>query len=379
MLIAINTRLLISGKLEGLGRFTHETLRRITQSHPEHRFLFIFDRPFCQDFIYGSNVIPVVAFPPARHPLLWYLFFDWGIPRVLRKYKPDLFLSPDGWLSLRTEIPQIAVIHDLNFLHNPQWVEPLSRCYYRHFFFRFIRKAAQLVTVSEFTRSDISSRFSIPKENIELACNGCSSGFVPLTEQQKQETRTVYSNSEDYYLVLGLVHPRKNLVRVIQAFSVFKQISGANVKLLVVGSLRYMTREVQKVLKESQFVNDIVFTGRMNDLELQRIMASTIGLVYASLFEGFGIPILEAMHCEVPVIASNTSSMPEVGGEAVLYVDPYSVNSIAAGMNQLFCNNELRKELIDKSRNQRERFNWEKSAEALWYAIEQASKKIPAL
>ncbi len=378
MLIAVNTRLLISGKLEGLGRFAHETLKRIAQNHPEHQFLFIFDRPYSEEFVYEKNVIPIVAFPPARHPLLWYLFFEWGIPRIIRKYKPDLFLSPDGWLSLRTEVPQIAVVHDLNFLHNPQWVEPVSRQYYRYFFPRFIRKATQLLTVSEFTRNDIASRFSIPKEQIEVVYNGCSSGFFPLAELPQKEIKNSYSQGEDYFLVLGLVHPRKNLARIIKAFTAFKQQSAIKVKLLVVGSLRYMTAEVKQALRESPFGSDIVFTGRMSDQELQKVMASSLGLVYASLFEGFGIPILEAMHCEVPVIASNTSSMPEVGGEAALYVDPYSVDSIASAMNSLFQDKELRKELIDKARTQRERFQWDKSAKTLWLAMEQAGKKKPA-
>ena len=99
MRIAVNTRLLLKDKLEGIGWFTFETLKRITKNHPEHEFIFLFDRPYDKEFIFSENIIPVVIQPPARHPFLWYLFFEWSIPAALKKYKADIFISPDGWLS----------------------------------------------------------------------------------------------------------------------------------------------------------------------------------------------------------------------------------------------------------------------------------------
>ena len=130
MIIAVNTRLLIPGKIEGIGRFALETLRIITRDHPEHQFIFIFDRKYSDEVVFSSNVIPVRVFPPARHPLLWYAFFEFGIPPVIRKFKADLFLSPDGWLSLRTGVRSLPVIHDLNFLHFPQFIPFHIRQYY---------------------------------------------------------------------------------------------------------------------------------------------------------------------------------------------------------------------------------------------------------
>ena len=119
MKIAVNTRLLLKGKLEGIGWFTYQTLRRMTEAHPEHEFIFIFDRKYDNEFIFSKNVMPVVVSPPARHPILWLIWFEWSVNRVLRKYKPDLFLSTDGHLSLSTKTPSVAVIHDINFHHRP--------------------------------------------------------------------------------------------------------------------------------------------------------------------------------------------------------------------------------------------------------------------
>lgn len=374
MNIAVNTRLLLSDKLEGLGRFACETLQRITRQHPEHSFIFIFDRKFSDEFIFSDNIIPVVAHPQSRHPVLWYLFFDWGIPPVLRKYKADLFFSPDGWLSLRTDVPTLPVIHDLNFFHDQQWVEPTPRLYYNHFFPKFIKKATRIATVSEFSKQDIVNRFAIPKEQIDVVYNGSSDGFIPATEKIKESVKHVYTDGYDFFLFVGLVHPRKNMARVIQAFDVFKNTTLSPVRLLIIGSTKYMTSDVQQAYDKATTKHHILFTGRVSDEVLHHITASALGLVYTSLFEGFGIPILESMNCDVPVITSNTSSMPEVGGEAAIYADPTSVESISSAMCAIYSDPQLVKQLIDKARLQRQLFSWDRTAELVWKSMENCIK-----
>ena len=120
MKIAVNTRLLIKGKLEGIGWFTNETLKRITQQHQDHQFYFLFDRSFDESFIYSDNVNPVVISPQARHPILYYIWFEYSVAKALNKLKPDLFFSPDGYLSLSTHFKSMNVFHDLNFEHIPR-------------------------------------------------------------------------------------------------------------------------------------------------------------------------------------------------------------------------------------------------------------------
>ena len=125
MNIAINTRLLLHNRLEGIGWFTYETLKIITRSHPEHHFIFLFDRPFHEEFIFSDNITPVVLFPQSRHPFLWYWWFEFSVPAALKKHRADIFLSPDGYLSLCAKTPSLPVIHDLNFEHYPEdlpWV-----------------------------------------------------------------------------------------------------------------------------------------------------------------------------------------------------------------------------------------------------------------
>jgi len=372
MRIAVNTRLLLSGKLEGLGRFACETLKRITSSHPEHEFIFIFDRKFSREFIFSNNIVPVIAHPQARHPLLWYLFFDWGVPPVLRKFKPNLFLSPDGWLSLRTNVPSLPVIHDLNFFHNKQWVSNLPGIYYNFFFPRFINRAVRIATVSEYSAKDISSRFRIDRNLIDVVYNGAGADLKPVDAALAQKTRNIYTQGNPYFLFLGLVHPRKNLARIIEAFNIYKKNAGDNMCLFIAGSTKYMSPDTKNAYLTSPYRENILFCGRLPESELHAVMGSASALIYASLFEGFGIPVIEAMSCGVPVITSDLTSMPEVGGEAAFYVNPYSAESIAYGMSAIQNDEKLRNKLISLGLERKGQFSWEKTAALLWKSIESA-------
>src|SRR6056297_2157265 len=134
MKIAVNTRLLLKNRLDGMGWFTYETLKRITKAHPEHHFFFLFDRPYHTDFIFSDNITAVILNPPARHPVLWYLWLEISVKRFLKKNKIDLFVSPDGFIPLKSSIPSVAVVHDINFHHRPGDVPPLTRFYYNYYF-----------------------------------------------------------------------------------------------------------------------------------------------------------------------------------------------------------------------------------------------------
>jgi glycosyltransferase involved in cell wall biosynthesis len=222
MRIAVNTRLLLKGKLEGIGWFTFETLIRMTQNHPEHEFIFIFDRPFDPDYVFAENVTPVVIGPPARHPLLFYIWFDFQIPKVLKKYKADLFLSPDGYLSLRTKVPQLAVIHDINFVHRPEDLPWLIAKYYNYFFPKFARIAKRIATVSFYSKEDIARSFKIDYDKIDVVYDGINQIFKPLLEKEKTKIRKKYTGGCEYFLFVGALHPRKNVSGLLKAFEDLK-------------------------------------------------------------------------------------------------------------------------------------------------------------
>ncbi|HSU27725.1 MAG TPA: hypothetical protein VLJ68_05045, partial [Chitinophagaceae bacterium] len=152
MVIAVNTRFLLRDYLEGYGYFLYETISRIVKNHPEHHFIFIFDRAFDPAFITSANITPVVTGPPARHPLLWSWWYDKRIPSVLKKNKADLFLSCDGFCSLRTPVPQCMVIHDLAFLHYPSFNKASHVSFYKKKIPKFLARVNAVATVSEFSK-----------------------------------------------------------------------------------------------------------------------------------------------------------------------------------------------------------------------------------
>ena len=372
MKIAVNTRLLLKNRLEGIGIFTHETLARITQAHPEHQFYFLFDREYDESFVFSENVTPIVAHPQARHPYLWYLFFEHGIPLKLKKIKPDFFLSTDGWIPTRLSIPSVNVIHDLNFLHHPEFVPPVVRRYYDRFFPKFARNATRLATVSQFSRDDIHQSYQVPLENIDVVYNGANTAYRPYTEEQQAAVKQQYTDGHDFFLFVGLIHKRKNLDNVFRAFDLFKERTDSPMKLVVVGDKKWWAGEIEDTYLAMRHRKDVVMLGRRQLDELSALTAAATAMVYASLFEGFGQPIVDAFNAHTAVITSNISSMPEIAGDAALLVNPYDVGEIAQAMEQLYRDPLLRNTLIEKGKARKGLYTWDRTAELLWQTIEKA-------
>jgi glycosyltransferase involved in cell wall biosynthesis len=368
--IAVNTRLLLEDKLEGIGWFTYETMKRITQNHPEHNFFFLFDRPYSEKFIFGKNVTPIVLSPKARHPFLYYLYFEFALPAALRKIKADYFISTDGYMSLSTSVKTLDVIHDINFEHRPQDLPWLARNYYKFFFPKFAKKANRLATVSEFSKRDIVQTYGIEADKIDVVYNGCNMRYVPASEEEQRKTRYRYSNSRPYFLFVGSINPRKNTKNLLIAFDEFKKSYTSDIKLLLVGQIMWDDSDFKDIYHNMKFKHDVVFLGRISSTELKNVIASALALTYVPFFEGFGIPILEAMYCDVPVITSNVTSMPEVAGEAGMLVNPNSPYDITECMLNIAKDPALRKKLIEKGQIQRAKFSWDKTAEKLWNSFE---------
>lgn len=369
MRIAINTRLLIPGKMDGIGWFTAETTRRLVESHPEHEFFLLFDRKVELDFALPANAHAVVLNPPARHPILWYIFFEWSVRRALRRLKADLFLSPDGWISLHTDTPTLMVLHDINFEHAKGNLRPSHQWYMSHFFPRFAHEAQRIATVSEFSKADIASTYDINPEKIDVVYDGAHAEYQPLDAPEQQSTRNRYTQGRPYFIFISTIIRRKNLTNLLLAFDRFRDTDTHNTCLVVAGNRVWWQDELKQAYDTMRHQADVVFTGRCATPELARLLASAEALVYPSLFEGFGMPILEAFNSDTPVITSNLTSMPEVAGNAALLVDPHSVDQIEEAMQRINNDPDLRQRLIDLGRKHRQNFNWDLTANRLWEAL----------
>ena len=372
MKIVVNARFLIKDKLEGIGWFSHEVLRRMVEAHPEDEFIFLFDRPFDDTFLYAPNVKGVQLFPPARHPFLWYLWFEIAVKRYLNKHKPDAFFSPDGYLSLKASCPQVMVCHDIAFMHYPEYVPKLVNKYYRHYTPKFLKRADRVVTVSEFVKSDIYSTYNTPKDKIVVANNAAREAFEVIDEGERNAIQDQFTSGQPYFLYVGAIHPRKNVGLILKGFEQYKAKYNSDLKLVLLGRMAWQTDEFEQQLKHSPYAKDIVLPGYCTSETLVKITAGARAMVYVSKSEGFGIPLLEAMRCDVPLIISDKTSLPEVAGDAALKVGIDDHEQLAEHMNSIHTSESLRSDLISKGRSRVSFYTWERAANVCYAAILEA-------
>ena len=365
--IALNARLLVANKLEGIGWFTHECFSRIAANHPEHQFLLLFDRRPDSMFDYGDHVEVKHLWPPARRPMLYDWWFDYSVTRAIRRWNADVFVSTDGFLSRRTSISQLAVIHDLNFMHHPEWMPPREARYYRNRFPQFALIATRLATVSAYSQNDLVEQFGLDQQRIDVVPNAPAADYAVLDEEGKALQCKRWSEGSPYFIFVGSLHPRKNIEGLLAAFAAYKA-GGGQAHLVVVGSSMWT--------EEMRASADVHWVGRLDRVDLALAMGGALGLVYLPWFEGFGVPIVEAFACGIPVIASNVTSIPEVcGGAEAALVAPDDAQDAAHWMERIERDASYRQDCVRRGLDRAQDFTWDLSADLLWQSI---LKTLPA-
>ena len=368
MVIAVNTRLLIGDIHGGIEWFTYESLIRITRRHPEHTFLFLFDREYDPGFIFAENVKPYVLGPRAVHPLLWYYWMEYRVAPFLKRTNADLFVSPDGMIPLRTKVPCLPVIHDINFWHRKSDLPFLKSLYFRRYFPRFADRAKRIATVSLYSRLDISNSWKIEPSRIDVVYNGISEIYLSNGEDKRQPAE------EPYFLFVGNLSPRKNVETLVKAYNRYRDSGISNHRLVIAGDRFFLNSRLDREISRSAYKNDIITTGKKSPAELNILYRNAEALVFVPWFEGFGIPVAEAMACGTPVITSSTTSMPEVAGGAALLVDPADEKMIAGAMERVVSDCELRAKLVALGKKQSAMFRWDNTASALWESMMNSTK-----
>jgi glycosyltransferase involved in cell wall biosynthesis len=298
---------------------------------------------------------------------LYVIWFQWRLKRAIQKDQLDVFWSPDGMFPLGSKTPVLATIHDLNFEHFPQDLPKWVAWYYKKYFPRFAKAAHHIITVSETTKQDIISNYQLPAEKISVIYNGVNTKYKPLTVQEKETVQQQLGFKDPYFLFVGSLHPRKNIHRLLQAFQLFAQ-SESTYQLVIVGAAMWkdQTFEIESVLPKR-----IHFKGHIQTESLAAIMAAASAFVYVPYFEGFGMPLAEAMAAQTPIIAGNKSCLPEIAADAALYVDPFDVEAIAKAMEQLKNDVALQTQLVESGKQRVLAFNWDHAAEKVWQEIQQ--------
>ena len=375
MIIAINARTLKAVPHDGIGWFTSEVVRGIVRDHPEHRFVLIGDRRHKVLPVEGDNVEYITIPLRTAHPLLWYVWHEILLPPVLWHIGADLFVAPDGIIPMRTDVPCIPVIHDLNHEHRPGDIPAHIGRYYRRNFPMFARKAARVATVSQFSAEDIAATYGIDRNMIDVVSNGVAALYSPPLPGEVSETRLEFTGGRRYFLFVSNFSPRKNIEAVIRAFELYRRNNDSDHVLLLAGRRLYLTREIDKLVNASPFAADILFTGSVRRDVLRRLYGAAEALVFVPWLEGFGIPVIEAQRCGTPCILSDTTSLPEVSGGAALCVSPADTGAIAAAMARLVSDEPLRRRLAGEGRENSVRYTWEKAAAEMWDCILKSTQK----
>lgn len=365
MRIAVNTRFLQKDNLEGIGRFSFEILKRMVFKHPEVEFIFLFDRKFDASFLFAPNVKAYIVYPQARHPFLYYIWFQYSLKRKLKALKADVFLSPDGFLPLNVDVKKVAVIHDIAFEHYPKAIDWLSAVYYRYFFPKFARQADAIVTVSNFSKADIAQKYQISESKITVIYNGVSDVFKPLLTQEKHP----FKFEKPYFIYTGAIHPRKNILRLLKAFESFKAKHQLAHVLVLTGRKAWKNQELENYYQHMQYKADVIFTGKLPDDELVSLVTHATAAVYPSYFEGFGLPVIEAFACGTPVITSKNTAMEEISGGLAYLINPFNVFDLENALLKL-ANMQPDKEQQRKRIAFAQSYSWDVAADKLWETIQ---------
>jgi glycosyltransferase involved in cell wall biosynthesis len=278
----------------------------------------------------------------------------------------------------------VVTVHDLGYHYFPE-AHTLSQNVYLRWSTRYnARSATRVVADSEATRQDLMRLYGIPAEKVVVVYPGRDEGLAPITDAVALAAiRTRYGLTDDYLLYVGTLHPRKNLVRLIQAFGGLLQVlaSGATsrasgLQLALAGQKGWLYDEIWDQVDRLGLQNRVNLTGYVPEADLPGLLSGALAFVFPSLYEGFGLPVLESMACGTPVVCSNTSSLPEVAGEAALQVDPLDVEAWTGALHQIVTDTGLRSTLVERGLTQMRRFSWLRCAEETMHVLEDAASGL---
>ena len=366
MKITVNA-LQVAKKNSGIGIYIINLVGELIQNHPADYLIYHSqDADAAAWFTRGKARFREIK--ADKHNLFSRNFFEifqfaWDV----RKNRPDIFFAPDTKLpwGLPKRMKKIVTVHDLAVFKYPETYQKSRVLYWRLLFSSSVHRADRVVVISESTKRDVQELFRISEDKISVIYNGVGAEFKPLGDSDRCDIiRAKYSLPEKYILFVGIFSPRKNLGRLIEAFAELRQ-AGLPHKLVIAGETGWKFHQDLSLVEELGLSEEIHFPGYIDEADLPYLYSLADVLAYPSIYEGFGLPLLEAMACGTPVVASQTSAMPEVVGAAGLLVDPYSVPEIAAALQRVLLDRDLHHRLSAAGIARAKLFSWQQAAAQL--------------
>jgi glycosyltransferase involved in cell wall biosynthesis len=365
MQIAVNASSLSEKNLDFFLKFA--------ASYPKEKLVFIFDSENI-NFSFPQNIIPVVLKrkPDSEfHKRIWY---NIKIPAILKKYKANIFISQKA-ISMRTKVPQILISPDLRYIYQPSILKKKDIRSLQKNTTRFLNKADQIVVTSHFFEKEIIERFRINEEKIKVIYPEIGNRFKGINFEEKESVKEKYAEGNEYFIYNGIVSTEQNLVNLLKAFSFFKKRQKSKMQLVITGKRGAKYEEFVRSLQSYRFRNDVKIIEEVMQNENEKILASAYAMVYVPFYESEGDSVIEAMKCESPLIVSDAGFLKEYCSDAALYVDPNNYKDIAEKMMQIFKDEKLRKELIEKETNQLNQFSDRKRGDILFELIKNTAIK----
>ncbi|NEW81810.1 MAG: glycosyltransferase family 4 protein [Mariniphaga sp.] len=378
MKIGIEGQRLYRNKKHGMDMVALELIRNLQEIDHKNEYVVFIKPDIDDEVLKQTSNFKIVKLKGGFYPL-WEQF---SLPAAARKEGCQLLHCTSNTAPVNTRIPLIVTLHDIIYMESNyvkilkgsgSWYQKMGNIYRRLVIPKIVKKSSKIITVSHFEKNRIGQFFGIEGDKrLTAVYNGVSEHFKPITDNiELQRVKIKYNLPEHYFFFLGNTDPKKNTKGTLKAFSDFLKQTNSDLKLVM---LDYDRTELEKLLSETDdksLINSIYLTGYVVNTDLPAIYSQCQVFLYPSLRESFGIPMLEAMACGVPVITSNTSSMPEVAGSAAFIIDPYKPAEITDALIQITSNPELRKQLIDKGLQQSAKFSWKAMAKDVLDIYEQ--------
>ena len=346
----------------GLGRYAESLTRALVRTDPD-RYALFYNRERGVAPLEGLDHLPsrsvALGYKPWRM-LVWLgqlarVGFDRLLPGA------ELFHATEHLLLPLRSIPTVLTVHDLIFRHLPAHHKPLNRWYLNLALPLFCRRATHIIAISECTRGDLVAAYGVPPEKVSVIHEAADPSFRPQPPDLVETARVRYGLPQRYLLFVGTIEPRKNLTRLLSAFEAVRA-EGLSDGLAIVGRRGWLYEDFFAQLERSPARESVVFPGYVPDEDLPVIYAGAQALVFPSLYEGFGLPVLEAMACGTPVAASNASSIPEIGGDAALYFAPQDEEAMTATVRRILVAPDLAADLRRRGPARAARYSWERAA-----------------
>ncbi|MGE5473406.1 MAG: glycosyltransferase family 4 protein [Ignavibacteriales bacterium] len=353
----------IPKKKSGVGRYLYNLIDSLQKIDTENTYyLFIHD-----DDILGFNIsnpnfkLIDVKSKYLRKVWLRLLWEQFILPGQLKKYKIDLLHSPHYTMPYFSKVKHVVTFHDMSFFIVPKVHNFVKRYLFRVYMWLSVRRAEAIISDSYATLEDIKSILTVKGANITVVPLGADERFFDSADVDRNLLKS-YGIESEYFLFVGMIDARKNIVRMLKAYNSLPQEIKDKYKFVICGRKNWMYEEVFSYFKENNLEKDVIFTDFVRDEDLPNLYRGAKILLYVSIYEGFGLPLVEAMASGLPCITGNISSMKEVAGDAGIKVNPYKENEIKDAIIELINNRDMYNTLVEKGLVQAQKYTWSNCA-----------------